>query len=87
MSYFGAIAFCVMVNGTTEKCPPPKIRREEYATEEACKRGMAEYMPYHERGMKKEMEQQSQVLFSDLKLSFKCLPAVEAAKLPRYPAS
>lgn len=83
MAFFGAVAFCVMVNGTTEKCQPPKVMRNEHETKEMCESFMAEYMPYYKRQMQKFMEQQSHVLLSDLKATYQCLPTVEAAKLPR----
>jgi|GEM_PF-4965493 polyribonucleotide nucleotidyltransferase len=83
MAFFGAVAFCVMVNGTTEKCQPPKVMRNEHETKEVCESFMTEYMPYYKRQMQKLMEQQSNVLLSDLKVTYQCLPATEAAKLPR----
>ncbi|WP_447797993.1 hypothetical protein [Pseudomonas moraviensis] len=83
MAFFGAVAFCVMVNGTAEKCQPPKVMRNEHETKEKCESFMAEYMPYYKRGMQQLMQQQSKALLSDLKVTYECVPAAEAAKLPR----
>ena len=86
MSYFAAIAFCLTVNGATEKCSTPKVRREEYSTELQCKDATDEYLPYYKKAMQDGMAQ-AHSLLSDLRVSYQCLPASEAAKLPRYPAS